>query len=458
MEEQLKELLPFLRDRNVQVRQLALSNLVSQTPKGSPHRNIFFTGQSGGLQKPSENNVIRDLKLLCRDQLAVAHDAFRALVNLSDAPMLVSSLSEPSFLNFLVSYIINPQSICAELAAMLLSNLSASSSACATLLSMKVAIIANEKVQNGFFATQSRSGSCTAPVPYPTGEEQEILALPLLLDAFVQGAQVDEIQDLSKRARKGSLHFLASIFGNLTSSPTGREFFLTPRPSNSLKPDSDLEYPLAKIISFTEHKNIIRRGGVISVVKNCAFNARAHKAILNPETELIAVPPSTINAPGIGALPYLLLPLAGPEEFDLEDQEKLHPSLQFLPPDKTREPDSTLRLSLVETLLLLSHTRWGRDFIRGNGVYEIIRAAHEVESVDKISEHIERLVMLIKGDEPSQGPSEEEEFELAATRNRLEIEGNFESIKQDVDGEEDGPAIESLVADEDDEDNKIEEI
>ena len=39
-------------------------------------------------------------------QQAVAHDAFRALVNLSDSPMLVNSLAEPTFLNFLVSYII----------------------------------------------------------------------------------------------------------------------------------------------------------------------------------------------------------------------------------------------------------------------------------------------------------------------------------------------------------------
>lgn len=36
----------------------------------------------------------------------VAHDAFRALVNLSDSPLLVASLAEPTFLNFLVSYII----------------------------------------------------------------------------------------------------------------------------------------------------------------------------------------------------------------------------------------------------------------------------------------------------------------------------------------------------------------
>lgn len=33
---------------------------------------------------------------------------------------------------------------------------------------------------------------------------------------------------------------------------------------------------------------------------------------------MVTVPPSKKEASGIEALPYLLLPLAGPEEFDLE--------------------------------------------------------------------------------------------------------------------------------------------
>lgn len=70
-------------------------------------------------------------------------------------------------------------------------------------------------------------------------------------------------------------------------------------------------------------------------------------------------------------------------EHHQQDQEKLPDALQFLPPTKTREPDTTLRLTHVETLLLLCHTRWGRDYLREHGVYEIVRAAHENESVDK---------------------------------------------------------------------------
>jgi hypothetical protein len=66
----LHKLLQFLHDKNPQVRQIALSNLLSHTPNGSPHRGIFYAGiQSGGLRGTGENTCIRDLKLLCRDQL-----------------------------------------------------------------------------------------------------------------------------------------------------------------------------------------------------------------------------------------------------------------------------------------------------------------------------------------------------------------------------------------------------
>ncbi|KAG9309887.1 hypothetical protein JVU11DRAFT_9917 [Chiua virens] len=404
MENQLQELLQFLRDRNPSVRQIALSNLLGQTPQGSPHRSIFFNGlQGGGLQKSQETDLIRDLKLLCRDQLAVAHDAFRALVNLSDSPILVPFLTEPTFLSFLVSYIVNPDAILADLASMLLSNLTSSSSACAALLSLQIKVVPLTSTNSpiSYHPTQSRSATCSAPVPYPSIEPKQVHALPLLVDAFVQGANLGPNLS-SERIRKGDLHFLSSVFANISASHAGKIFFVTPRPSDAIKSESALEYPLSKIVPFTEHGDIIRRGGVASTIKNCAFHAPAHQALLSPDTDKVAVPPTTTVAPGIDTLPYVLLPLAGPEELDLEDQEKLPSALQFLPPTKKRESDPALRLTHIETLLLLCTTRWGRDFLRANGVYEIIRAAHLEEVVDKVSEHIERLVQLIKGAEGSE--------------------------------------------------------
>lgn len=53
-------------------------------------------------------------------------------------------------------------------------------------------------------------------------------------------------------------------------------------------------------------------------------------------------------------LPHLLLPLAGPEPFDDEDNEKLPIDLQYLPDNKQRESDATLRLVLIEALTQVS--------------------------------------------------------------------------------------------------------
>ncbi|KAF9649195.1 DUF383-domain-containing protein [Thelephora ganbajun] len=380
MESQLSELLGFLHDRNPQARQIALSNLLGHTPKEAPSRSIFFKGlQGGGFGKQPESEVMRDLKLLCRDQLAIAHDAFRALVNLSDSPIIIPALSDTEFLQFLVSYILNPQATLADLAAMLLSNLSVSAAVTLALVSMKISIIPDPKNPEAFYPVQSRSG--TTPLP-PPGDSQDVPAMPLLVDAFAQGAIVDENQQLDERKRKGELHFLASVFANITTSQTGRCFFLTPFPSKPWLQDLPLEYPLAKAIVFTEHKDKIRRGGVGSTIKNCAFHAPAHSAMLLPETEQVAVSPSTKEAPGIDTLPAILLPLVGPEGFDLDDLDKLPASLQLLPPDKKREPDEALRLIHIETLLLLCTTRWGRDYLRDN----------------------ERLVNLLKRDE---GPETE---------------------------------------------------
>jgi hypothetical protein len=98
---------------------------------------------------------------------------------------------------------------------MMLSNITSAASTATTLLSLKVSILPDAKSSVGFFPTQSRSGTCAAPVPYPPGEPEEVFALPLLIDAFVQGATVEEEQDPDKRLRKASLHFLSSVFANI---------------------------------------------------------------------------------------------------------------------------------------------------------------------------------------------------------------------------------------------------
>lgn len=56
-------------------------------------------------------------------------------------------------------------------------------------------------------------------------------------------------------------------------------------------------------------------------------------------------------SPEVDILPFLLLPLAGPEEFDEEDNEKLPLDLQYLEQEKQRETDIDIRKMLLEALL-----------------------------------------------------------------------------------------------------------
>lgn len=165
--------------------------------------------------------------------------------------------------------------------------------------------------------------------------------------------------------------------------PDGREALLGM--PDSLAEGSTSAVPLADLVVFTQHASSTRRVSVASTLKNCAFVTAAHELLLSSGT--------------VNFLPYILLPLCGPEEFELEDQEKLPEECQFLPPDKERDPDPSVRLMLVETLILLCGTRSGRDKLRERGAYEVVRAAHKVEQDEDVRIAIERVVNLLMREE-----------------------------------------------------------
>lgn len=62
-------------------------------------------------------------------------------------------------------------------------------------------------------------------------------------------------------------HFLASVFANLSMTMAGRLYFL--QASERLKGEEERRgRPLQRLVLFTQHENIIRRGGVLSTIKS----------------------------------------------------------------------------------------------------------------------------------------------------------------------------------------------
>jgi hypothetical protein len=97
---------------------------------------------------------------------------------------------------------------------MILANLSgATGPTVSTLVALTIPVASGANPEDGVLAILARCGSCPAPAPRVNTSSRDTLALPLLVDAFVDGARLRE----TGTGRKGNLHFLASVFANLSA-------------------------------------------------------------------------------------------------------------------------------------------------------------------------------------------------------------------------------------------------
>jgi len=204
-----------------------------------------------------------------------------------------------------------------------------------------------------------------------------------------------------------NLTFMVADTLVLHQSSHCRSYFTTPQPH-----DGSI-IPLTKLIVFTEHKSAIRRRGVASTIKNVAFDIAAHPYLLSPSG------PHAINI-----LPYILVPIMGSEEYSDEDTEGMLEDLQLLPANKEREQDMEIIKTHLETLLLLTTTREGRDIMRRAKIYPIVRAAHEHVEDEGVREACDRFVQVIMRDEEiggeEDGPIQEGDTMVIETVNENE--------------------------------------
>uniref|UniRef100_A0A2K5EHM2 Protein HGH1 homolog n=1 Tax=Aotus nancymaae TaxID=37293 RepID=A0A2K5EHM2_AOTNA len=177
---------------------------------------------------------------------------------------------------------------------------------------------------------------------------------------------------------RAPLHYLAPLLSNLSQRPAARAFLLDP--------DRCVVQRLLPLTQYPDSS--VRRGGVVGTLRNCCFEHRHHQWLLGPEVDI---------------LPFLLLPLAGPEDFSEEEMERLPVDLQYLPPDKQREPDADIRKMLVEAIMLLTATAPGRQQVRDQGAYLVLRELHGWEPESDVRTACEKLIQVLIGDEPECG-------------------------------------------------------
>ncbi|XP_013870774.1 protein HGH1 homolog [Austrofundulus limnaeus] len=187
--------------------------------------------------------------------------------------------------------------------------------------------------------------------------------------------------------QKANLHYLGPLLSNLTQLPEARACMM----------DRD-RCVIQRLLPFTQYEaSLVRRGGVIGTLRNCCFDHTHHDFLLSEAVDI---------------LPFLLLPLAGGEELSEEENEGLPVDLQYLPEDKKREEDPDIRKMLLETLLLLTATRSGRQTLKEKNVYPIMREFHRWEKDAHVRAACEKLVQVLIGDEPEQGMENLMEVEI----------------------------------------------
>ncbi|XP_019769565.1 protein HGH1 homolog [Dendroctonus ponderosae] len=196
-----------------------------------------------------------------------------------------------------------------------------------------------------------------------------------------------EIFTKNEYNKSAKLHYLGPVLSNLTQSRRVRTFVL-----------DKSKCVIQRLLPFTEYKDsMVRRGGVIGTLKNCCFETDYHEWLLSEDVDILS---------------RLLLPLAGPEEFDEEDNDKLPLDLQYLPEDKTREGDPDIRCILIEAITQLCSTRVNREYIRDKNTYIILRELHKWEKDPKALLACENLVDILIRTEEEIGENNLKELEI----------------------------------------------
>lgn len=362
MPSELEELVGFLHDPSLNVKEIALENLVQFSPGGANNQQSIF--------KYDNSRAITDLKALTKEKKGkTINEALTILVNLcDDSQFRELIIKDKEFVKYIIEQLPNPVNINGELMCILLSNL-AKDDEILYIFDLEV-----DMKQKDIFKSSK--------------------AMDCLMDLFVKGSN----REINKYA---VYDYLSYFFADLSRFKQGRDYFVTEQ-------EYDNVIPLTKLLVFTEKYDAkIRREGVASTIKNSLFDIAKHATFLAEKIDLLL---------------YILSPISLPENKGLTDDEifDLPDELQLLGEDKKFEHLSEIVAIHLESILLLCSTRNGRDYLRSKSVYPVVRELHKESNDEKVTELCDRVVQMLMRDEGEQKADNEEIEEIKDMLGKIE--------------------------------------
>ena len=168
------------------------------------------------------------------------------------------------------------------------------------------------------------------------------------------------------------------------------------------------------------------------MIKNLLFDSNLHWWFVHESDLLLA----------------LLLPITVATPFTEQERKGMNPLLWMAAedPDKTYESDVTIRVLLLECLLLLCQTRGIREELRKKKVYPIVRNLDYMQESEEVSALILELVQFLMRDEE---PSTAGEIETSPASSSLTAlaskEQNF-TVEEDPVGAHSEPCVLELLS------------
>ncbi|XP_071848422.1 protein HGH1 homolog [Apostichopus japonicus] len=316
---------------------------------------VGLSGSEEGLRSLETRlpNIVAALLELVEDaNKSFVEDVFKALINLCSYDKTAPKVTEKeAVVSKLLSTICDSSFEFANHSCTVLSNLSRNSHSCGHIL----ACLENQKSDTG--------------------------------GAMINLAKLVEVFCKEGYNPKAALHPLGSVLANLTQRPEARKFIL----------DKD-QCVIQRLLPYTQYTaSDVRRRGVVTALKNCCFEIDYHEWLLSDSVDI---------------LPYLLLPLAGPEQLNEDEMEGMPEDLQYLDEDKEREPDPAIRKLLIDTLTKLCTTKPGREMMKAKRAYIIMREFDKWERNEQLNDICQDLIQHLIGDEPSPGMENLEQVEI----------------------------------------------
>jgi hypothetical protein len=173
-----------------------------------------------------------------------------------------------------------------------------------------------------------------------------------LAPAGPSSAAADSLASGSHGTEGDDFEYVAVVLQNVTQHEEARAILIDPE-----------RKIMDALIPQLRSRSVVRRRGVAAAIRNCCFaSSRINThGLLRPELHL---------------LQSLVYPLVGPEPFKPGERDTMPPEWLAHGPAKRREADSSTRRSLVEALVLLTHSREARDLMRAMNVYPVLRNLH----------------------------------------------------------------------------------